>query len=146
MQKQSKLSISLSKYSDYGCRRTMWMQMCRWKKHMAICMRIIEVNRNRSEHSSMCHTMFSFLFNIFFQFSVFCSCLSTSKFPLFIYFYFSYIFIFHKTERNSAAHEPSCLCLPFHLSMLSAWLIYGHLFWQTRTRCRTRSETTSEQL
>jgi hypothetical protein len=79
--------------------------------------------------SSRCHTVFYFLFNIF-QFSVFILVYLPPSFLSFV--------CFCKTERNSAVHEPSCLCLPFHLSMLSAWLIYGHLFWLTRTRCRTR--------
>jgi len=115
--------------------RNTWLSICGlWRRTVT------------APNTPACVILCFLFYLIFFQVFCFYSCISTSKLPLFIYFYFSYVFIFHKTERNPVAHEASCLCLPFHLSMLSARLIYDHLFWQTRTRCRTRSETTPEQL
>lgn len=115
--------------------RNTWLSLCGLSRWTATELKILAC-------AILCFLFYLILFSSFLFLFLFIF-LQVSSLYLFLFLFF---FIFYKTERNSAAHEPSCLCLPFHLSMLSAWLIYGHLFWQTRTRCRTRSETTSEQL
>ena len=112
MQKQSKLSIPLSKYSDYGRQLAMWMQMCRWKQHMAVCVRIIELNRNRAEKSSMCHTMFSLLFDIVFQFSLFILVyLPPSFLSLFIFIFLIFLFFTKLNEILPPMNILAFVCL-----------------------------------
>jgi len=56
-------------------------------------MRIIEVNRNRAENSSVCYTMLSFLFNIIFQLSVFVLVyLPPSFLSIFIFIFLIFLF------------------------------------------------------
>jgi hypothetical protein len=63
------------------------------KKETRGCMRIIWVNRNRAEKSSMCHTMF-FVYLILFSSFLLLFLFIYLQVSSFIYFYFSYVFIF----------------------------------------------------